>query len=526
MHNEYKEIIQGMQQNPLHYEWYGLLGRYYAEQGQSNLAYLCYEQGIHFCNEREEKQVLQEGMQLASGQPDFDVKPVSIVILAQDDVSVLREALLSIQEHMSGVSYEVVVVYQPSFGQAHDWTGEFEGIKVICCDGRNESFGDGINSGIKTADMYNDIYLMKSDAIQLPNTLFWLRMCLYERKTIGAAGGISNAGDKRQRFEPPCQTREEYLAASEILNVPDESAHENRLWLDSFSLLIKRSALDQVGLFETDQTCWYSCIDYGMKLAGANREAVLCYNSFVWRRGTEEIVYDPDDFDRLKDRWGFSVPYYFASRLDIVEKIHHEQQEEIWVLEVGCGCGTTLSAIRCQYPNAHVYGIELMEHVAAYGTYMADIVVGDIETMEIPYEKNMFDYIIFADVLEHLRRPEQVLERMKHFLKQDGTILASIPNLMNIEIVINLLKGNFTYRDAGLLDRTHIHLFTLREIQKMLQDTGYVVKAVQNNDHREGFLEDSPENRRMIEALFQIEGIADWKEFDAYQYLIEAGLSS
>ena len=524
MQNEYKEIIQGMQQNPLHYEWYGLLGRYYAEQGQSNLAYLCYEQGIHFCNEREEKQSLEEELERAASQPDFGVNPVSIVILAQDDVSVLREALDSIQEQQSGTPYEIVVVCQPSFRYVYEQAEKCERARFICSDSKKESFGEGINTGIKNTKIHNDIYLMSSDAVLLPNTLFWLRMSLYERQTIGAAGGISNVGDKRQRFEPPCKTMEEYIAASEILNIPDDFAHENRLWLDSFSLLIKRSALDRVGLFETDQTCWYSCIDYGMKLAGAGREAVLCYNSFIWRRGKEHIQYDPDDFDRLKDRWGFSVPYYFASRLDIVEKIHHEQQEEIWVLEVGCGCGTTLSAIRCQYPNAHVYGIELMEHVAAYGTYMADIVVGDIETMEIPYEKNMFDYIIFADVLEHLRRPEQVLERMKHFLKQDGTILASIPNLMNIEIVINLLKGNFTYRDAGLLDRTHIHLFTLREIQKMLQDTGYVVKAVQKNDHREGFLEDSPENRRMIEALFQIEGIADWKEFDAYQYLVEAAL--
>ncbi len=525
MQNGCEEIILGMQQNPLQHEWYGMLGRYYMEQGKNNLAYLCYEQAIHFCNEPKEQQVLQEGLELAAGQPDFDVNPVSIVILAQDDVSILREALHSIQEQESGTSYDVVVVYQPSHSQVYDWANDFEGVKVVCCDGRKESFADGINTGIKYAGIYNDIYLMSSDAILLPNTLFWLRMCLYERRTVGAAGGISNAGDKRQRFEPPCQTLEEYLAASEIINIPDEFAHENRLWLDAFSLLIKRSALDRVGLLETDQTCWYSCIDYGMKLAGAGCEAVMCYNSFIWRRSTESIPYDPDDFGRLEDRWGFSVPYYFASRLDIVEKIHHEQQEEIWVLEVGCGCGTTLSAIRCQYPNAHVYGIELMEHVAAYGKFMADILVGDIETMEIPYEKKMFDYIIFADVLEHLRRPEQVLERMKHFLKPDGTILASIPNLMNIEIIINLLKGNFTYRDAGLLDRTHIHLFTLREIQRMLQDTGYVVKTVKKNDHREGFLENSPENRRMIEALLQIEGIADWKEFDAYQYLVEAGVN-
>lgn len=525
MQNEYKEIIQGMQQNPLHYEWYGLLGRYYAEQGQSNLAYLCYEQGIHFCNEREEKQSLEEELERAASQPDFEINPVTIVILVRDKAVVLREGLNSIQEQLSGTSYEIVLVCQTSLKQYYEWADDLERVKVVCLNEKKECFAEGINTGIKNAQIYNDIYLMSSDAIMLPNSLFWLRMCLYERRTVGAAGGISNVGDKRQILELPCTTLDEYTVASEILNIPDEFAHENRLWLDAFSLLIKRSALDRVGLFETDQTCWYSCIDYGMKLAGAGCETVLCYNSFIWRRSKEQIYHDPDDIDRLKERWSFSVPYYSASRLEIVEKLHHENHEEICVLEVGCGCGTTLSAIRCQYPNAHVHGIELMEHVAAYGKYMADIVVGDIETMSIPYEKNMFDYIIFADVLEHLRCPEKVLERMKYFLKQDGTILASVPNLMNIEIVINLLKGNFTYRDAGLLDRTHIHLFTRREVEKMFEDTGYVVKSVQKNEYREGFLENSPENKRMIEALFQIEGIADRKEFEVYQYLIEAGFS-
>lgn len=525
MKDGYEGIIQGMQQNPLNHEWYGMLGHYYLEQKKSNLAYLCYEQGIHFCNEPQEQRALQEGLEYAVGQPDFDVNPVTIVVLVRDEAAVLREALDSIQKQLAGTPYEIVVVCQSSIRQFYEWVDELDRVKVICMDRKKESFAEGINTGIKNAQIYNDIYLMSSDAVMLPNTLFWLRMCLYERQTVGAAGGISNVGDERQMLVLPCTTMEEYVAASEILNIPDEFVHENRLWLDAFSLLIKRSVMDRVGFFETDQTCWYSCIDYGMKLAGAGYEAVLCYNSFIWRRSKKQIFYDPDDFDRLKDRWGFSVPYYFASRLEIVEKIHHEHHEEICVLEVGCGCGTTLSAIRCQYPNAHVYGIELMEQVAAYGKFMADIIVGDIETMEIPYEKKMFDYIIFADVLEHLRRPELVLERMKHFLKPDGTILASIPNLMNIEIIINLLKGNFTYRDAGLLDRTHIHLFTLREIQKMFQDTGYVVKAVQKNKHREGLLENNLENNRLIEALFQIEGIADRMEFEVYQYLVEAGLS-
>lgn len=90
---------------------------------------------------------------------------------------------------------------------------------------------------------------------------------------------------------------------------------------------------------------------------------------------------------------------------------------------------------------------------------------------------------------------------------------------------MSLLKGNFTYQDEGILDRTHIHLFTLREIQRMFEDAGYVLTDIRARNFREGILENSEENERIIEQLFQIEGIAERREFEVYQYLIEAVLS-
>lgn len=116
------------------------------------------------------------------------------------------------------------------------------------------------------------------------------------------------------------------------------------------------------------------------------------------------------------------------------------------------------------------------------------------------------------------------MESMKRYLEPGGRILASIPNVMNIEIVISLLKGDFTYRDHGLLDRTHIHLFTLREVRRMFEKAGYVIEYTWANSCREGMLEKSEENERIIEALYQIEGIAAREEFEVYQYLVECAV--
>jgi O-antigen biosynthesis protein len=80
-----------------------------------------------------------------------------------------------------------------------------------------------------------------------------------------------------------------------------------------------------------------------------------------------------------------------------------------------------------------------------------------------------YDYIIFADVLEHLKHPKQVLRKSADLLEKDGTIWVSIPNIGHNAVLIDLLNGKFIYRDVGLLDRTHITFFTKKSLEDMVR---------------------------------------------------------
>lgn len=517
---EYEEICRGLQNYSMNYELYYMLGNYYMGQHRSNLAWLCYEQAKHYCGGHDDRKMIEESMGIAVSQPDFDVNPVSIVILAEEGTSMLHDAVESIIKNESGTSYEILVIDNQCMGQALEWLGAYEQVRIISCSKRM-GFGEGINIGIKCAQIFNDIYLMQSNAVLLPNTLFWLRMGLYERETIGATGGITNEEKFMQYQELSCQTFEEYVKAAERINVPDECVRENKLWLEPFSLLLRREAVDDIGLFERRISSWLYCVmDYGMRLMKAEYETVLMYNSFIYCQPCVMNYGEEEDCERFESKWKFQILYYANSRTELLEMIHAPKYEKIRVLEVGCGCGSTLSAIRRQYPNARVYGIELMADVAAAGKFMADIIVGNIETMELPYEEHIFDYVIFGDVLEHLRDPKAVIERMKKYLKPDGRVLASIPNVMNIEVVVSLLQGNFTYQDVGLLDRTHIHMFTLREIVNMFRDAGYEMEQVFPKNFREGMIENNEKNRKIVDGLYQLEGIARPEEFEVYQWIV------
>lgn len=94
--------------------------------------------------------------------------------------------------------------------------------------------------------------------------------------------------------------------------------------------------------------------------------------------------------------------------------------------------------------------------------YCTKMLVGDVELIDFAILQTWgtYDYIIFADVLEHLKNPELVLEKCKILLKENGEILSSIPNVAHASIVLNLLDGKFQYQKIGLLDNTHLKLYT------------------------------------------------------------------
>ena len=89
-------------------------------------------------------------------------------------------------------------------------------------------------------------------------------------------------------------------------------------------------------------------------------------------------------------------------------------------------------------------------------------------------QDNKYDYIICADVLEHLHNPDKVLKRLKSLLKPDGSILISIPNFTHSSVLVNLFNDIFEYNEIGLLDNTHIHFFTYKSFMKMVKDAGLI----------------------------------------------------
>lgn len=151
------------------------------------------------------------------------------------------------------------------------------------------------------------------------------------------------------------------------------------------------------------------------------------------------------------------------------------------VLDVGCACGDLGKVLKAN-KSCLMYGLdcnpESCKIARETGVYK-EVKQCDIDKLNLnsfPDYKSKFDCIVCGDVLEHLRNPQQALQILKTYLKQGGYIVASIPNVAHTSIKANLLVNDFTYTELGLLDETHIHLFTYKSIAWAFASAGLEIK--------------------------------------------------
>ncbi|MCM3747651.1 methyltransferase domain-containing protein [Paenibacillus pasadenensis] len=145
------------------------------------------------------------------------------------------------------------------------------------------------------------------------------------------------------------------------------------------------------------------------------------------------------------------------------------------VLEFGPATGRFTKHLK-QNLGCKVYIVEIDPDSAAHASlYAEETLVGNIEENEwlTRFSNISFDHIIFADVLEHLIDPTQVLVNCKNILKMDGTVLISVPHIGHNSILINLFNNKFEYQKIGLLDETHLKFFTKGNLEKMIEESGY-----------------------------------------------------
>lgn len=501
-------IRTGLKQNPANYELYLLLGNYYLVENK-NKSFLAYENALYYARKsknNDDASIIQDIISNCLEKNDIKVRKVSILVLSDEEKDYSELCEESIKDTCFEDYYEIKII------DVSDYENR---VKTI-------------NTALENTNSDNDVLILSGDVVLTPNSLFYLRMALYEDDLVGMASAISNNAFYYQMpVGHKVETAEEAVNLAMGINVSALNPIEEKTIIDSNFVIIRRELIDKLlpldnNVISDKYFAINLCLDSNQK----GYKNVICWNAFVYHFDRAIVSarnqkYKIKDRVELKEKWGFSPEYYMTTRSELVDMIKRDKDEPISVLEVGAGLGSTLTYIKYKYPNAKVFGIEIVNTVVKFAAKNIVMKCDNIETYTFG-EDEKYDYIIFGDVLEHLVDPYSLVERLKEHLNPGGCIIASIPNILNAGAIYEILHGGFEYKSSGILDSTHLRFFTKREIVRLFHTRGYEIVRMfgiygAENSHAFG---------DFFDKLLTIEGIVDRAEFDMLQYAVCARLIS
>lgn len=513
----------GLRINPKSAELYLLLGNYY-ERYNITQAYLCYENAEFYCDDEQDRLTIQGYKNRMIQEGALYEKKAAIVILSYNSAEITKYCIESIRKNNPPSAYEIIVVDNASTDGIVEWLERQKDIRLVK-NNENKGFPYACNQGIKMANPEADILLLNNDTIVFPNSLFWLRMGLYENDRVGSVGSVTNYASNGQAVTEKLHSILEYENYALNNNVFIDNAYEIKSFLVGFAVLFRREVLDNVGLLDVRYSPGqFEDTDLGLRICCAGWKNILCHNSFIYHFGSGAgqnsdlwtSLYQVNK-EKFRAKWSFDVTQYMSVRREMINLLDIGKKDAVNILEVGCGLGAMMAQIQYRYPNSQVYGIEFTPALAKISRKLFPVEIGDIEKMEIPFGKIKFDYIILPDVLEFSSNPKFVVQKLADRLADGGVFLCGISNLMNVSVLYPLIQGEFEY-GCTEIGKFRKCFFTLKSINKLYAECGFQIEKLNytTNGVEEGkYVE-------FLENILKIPKCADKEQFMAYRYVFRA----
>ncbi|MEW6338553.1 MAG: class I SAM-dependent methyltransferase [Acidobacteriota bacterium] len=200
-----------------------------------------------------------------------------------------------------------------------------------------------------------------------------------------------------------------------------------------------------------------------------------------------------------------------------------ERGHGLRVVDLGCAGGYLAGPLVQR--GYDVVGVDI--RVPAIESPQFTFVRGDLDE-GLPDLRGPFDFVVAADVLEHLRRPDQLLRSVRPLLAPGGTVIASLPNSGHLYFRLVVLSGRFPAHDRGLFDRTHLRFFTLSSWRRLFVDAGLAFDLVSCTGVPFGRVFPRYERSAAVRAADRAScALARvWRRLLAYQFIVRARAGS
>lgn len=187
---------------------------------------------------------------------------------------------------------------------------------------------------------------------------------------------------------------------------------------------------------------------------------------------TQPAVSQCDDGCRLAAKKSFD--YYSNLRPEIAELIQGAPEK---ILEIGCAKGFFRLNVTwtCEY-----WGVEIIPEIAREAEQRLSVVLtGAFDEVYDKLPDCYFNLVLCNDVIEHMHDTDGFLKKIKRKMAIGAQLIGSVPNVRYVLNLYELLvRKDWHYSKAGILDETHLRFFTAKSIAWAVEQAGFKIDCI------------------------------------------------
>lgn len=143
------------------------------------------------------------------------------------------------------------------------------------------------------------------------------------------------------------------------------------------------------------------------------------------------------------------------------------------VLDIGAAYGALVKALLDVGVDA--YGVDVSEYAVSSSPVKNRLILVDVATQNLPYSREMFDFVTAINVLEHLPNLDHSLREINRVLRYGGFLYISVPSEKTVDTWldpyhVNILRREewgdllvkYGFRKASASERTRFWYYFFR----------------------------------------------------------------
>lgn len=440
----------------------------------------------------------------------------SIVVLAYNNLSYVRNCVESILKNTEGIHYELILVDNGSTDGTKAYFDSIQGAKVIHLE-HNLHVVKGFNIGLMAAEGKYSAAVC-NDFIFPKNWLSNLLICMESDPNIGYASPGATSISNHQQISIPFTSIEQFQKDAEQFNVSDPRKWQERVVLLPNVLCCPTALLNQIGYYDTRfYRGEFSDDDLSFRIRRAGYKLIYCADTVTHHYGSLTTVTDhqTNSLQEGKDTFfkKYGLDAWSDARIDLLYQsfLYDRFYQANAILGIDVKCGATFLQIKNEIWKKH--GV----HTAAYAATTEEKYLQDLKSITteswfihqlnlLPDKVNQkFNLIYIEKSLDcYCDDLESIFLSFSKILHPQGHLIFRLDNCSSFNRILDLLQSNQSVHNkkvyleeavCACAERYHfqkmraVNLINKKQLNKIQSFTEIVADQCKDSKYLEQLLE-------------------------------------